>query len=373
MDLALSVPQTAELWDRLDTDLNGTISQTEFEEYLLDVKAYQTMHTEQKTSKLQSYLIVGELQTKVGEKALERKFTRLFGAALDTRLAMATEASGVVERWVFRAALRKVKMKSLTPFQQSSLRNVFDQLFRRLDHDHSNSVRIDDVQFFVRSAMMKVQEYGKKTGTKMNKLMLARMSKRRVFGALIARAREPPTPEARRRLMLKLGKTLWDRAEATVSGKACKLDKETRESNIMDHFSVMLRELDTEGRGHVTVPSFIKLFKLLGLNMTTSQETAIFDAIDTDESGTIEHKEFLSFLKSTRVLLDKKAAEDAEANDPRNFNPLVEHLLRNVSNKPQIMEPVLRSVKATLMGHGVGIGGGAALGYDDMPSLNAPK
>ena len=342
MDLGLSVPQASELWDCLDMDASGHVSRSEFEEYLLDVKAFQIMHThgiERESARLESQTIVRDLHLLMGDRELDACFTRLFGAALDTRLAIATKSKGMIELWEFRTALRKVETKALTPFQRASMRSVFDQLFRRLDDDRSNRVRIDDVLFFVRSAMMKVHELAK--GQAMSPLEVE--------------------AEARKKLLLKLGKMLWDRAEATVGGTASTKNKRAQEHDVYEHFGNMLRQVDAESTrhtGHVTMPSFVKLFKLLDFNLTTSQETTIFNAIDTDESGTIEHAEFIHFLKTARVLLDKKAMEDTEANDPRNFNVLVECLLRNMPDKPRIVEPILINVRESLTGDGASVGAG---------------
>jgi len=119
---------------------------------------------------------------------------------------------------------------------------------------------------------------------------------------------------------------------------------------IYDNFGQMLRQVDTEKKGRVTRASFVQLFKNLEFTLTIQQEATIFETIDTDNSETIEHREFVGFLRGAKKMMEKKAEADRESKDPRNFNMLLDSMLRDVSDKPSIMLPILATVKNRLWG-----------------------
>lgn len=330
MDMALSVQQRQELWAAFDSDQSGTISLSEFEDLLIDVKAHQHLHSAVATEPDELCKLAAQLQEYLGDRVAETTLVRLFGFALDKRLSIANKGSGMIQLWEFRAALRKTHDEVLSPYKKSNLLNVFGQLFRRLDTDRTNHARCDDVTFFIRSCMAKFHEITKKTDGLSQS-------------------------EQKQRLMVRVGNVLWENAERntqtkTVNGK--QPTKETREAAIYEHFDLMLQKVDKEKRGHVTKTSFVKLFKLLDFNLTVNQEACIFEAIDTDHSGTIEHIEFLTFLRYAKKMMDKKALEETERADPRNFHMLVEAILRDVSSDPYIMEPILMNIKNALAGIG---------------------
>lgn len=87
-----------------------------------------------------------------------------------------------------------------------------------------------------------------------------------------------------------------------------------------------------------------------GLRRVARQENTIFDAIDKDKSGTIEHAEFFSFLRDARTRIDAKEAKVLEKNDARNMDVLVKMLLKDVSAQADVLEPILRDVESCLSG-----------------------
>jgi len=321
LDMGLNTQQMQDLWGSFDVDSDGSVSQGEFEGLLLDVHAQNALFKEADKEPEPIYALAGELQAELGDSGAEKTLLSIFGYALDKRLSANAKDSGVIPLWDFRTILRQVPMQGLTPFTRSNMLNVFDQLFRRLDHGKKASVRADDVAFFVRSASLKFNELSKQDQVESQ-------------------------AERRQKLLLRVGKTIWAHAKATMqrNGKA------EDDDAIYDNFNQMLRHVDTEKKGRVTRSSFVQLFKNLQFTLTMQQEATIFETIDTDNSETIEHREFISFLRGAKKIMEKKVEADREAQDPRNFNMLLDSMLRDVSDKPSIMLPILTIIKNRLMG-----------------------
>ena len=197
------------------------------------------------------------------------------------------------------------------------------RLFRRLDTDKSNTVSVDDVVFFVRSATVKIRELGDtrfKSAAQSNEVK-------------------------RGKLLLRTGRTLWEHMDKVLQDS-----KQAGGGGVYQICTSVLRKVDTKNTGHVSQAEFVQMFKLLQVTLTLAQEAIMFQAIDEDASGTIEHGEFLAFLAMTKKLIEQKAREDAEAQDPRNYNDLVQFILRSVSDDVDVVLPLLCLVGDRLTG-----------------------
>ena len=250
---------------------------------------------------------------------------------------------------------------------------LFRCLFRKMHIMASRMIKLGDVHFFIRNAIMKISEEDD-TATS---------------------AHADPQADAHNKIVLRVGRSLYKYIQKKHLG-----------SNIYDAFTRVFRDLDENDDGILTPSELSKVLVAVGIGehqqienqtdatsafemcfalsifgagepnqntsriqyapmfeytqcltkpnaclwlgvaaLTLNQELALFNAIDTDGSGTIEIGEFQAFLKTAEKMIAQRKREKKELQDPRNNLELVHAILRTVSSDIEVMIPILTSMR----------------------------
>ena len=188
---------------------------------------------------------------------------------------MAAESGADLSLWEFRQLVRQAPTKGLTANQRSNLYATLDVLFKKMKNGDER-IRLGDIHFFLRNV-----------STKMHALQESKKDENLSDG--------PSPSDVADKVMLRVGRSFFRHVK-----------QQNPDNNSMhENFTKMFQRFDSQGEGHLSRQELGKALKTMGVALSANQELMLFEAIDTDRSGTIEINEFLNFLN----FVEKKIAE----------------------------------------------------------------
>jgi len=328
LDLGMQTLQLQELWTAFDLDGDGTISGEEFEEMLIMVEANRVRNQANPQEIRDEVKAAEVVLSNLGERSAAKLVDQIFERATENRLdaAIAEGSEGKIGLLELKIALRKCTDESTTdlnPAQRSNLIRIFDQLFRKLDTKKSGKVALDDLLFFVRTAVMKMSQ------TTLN-----------------------DAAHTKSRLLFKIGKTIIKSIRNNGAGQTNNLPSFEQVARMAKEIFI---SFDPHARGHLSRHSMMKAIKQLGFSLSMVQEDMLFTNLDADGNGQIDISEFSVFLKRAASRMAQEEQEKKDAEDPRSNVRLIALMSTTVSKDVSVLVPILLDVKHLFNRHGAGV------------------
>lgn len=327
LDLGIQTLQLQELWTAFDLDGDGTISGEEFEEMLIMVEANRQRNNPATVIKPEVKAAEVVL-TNLGERTAGKLAEQIFERATENRLdaAIAEGSEGKIGLLELKVALRKCTKDSkqdLNTSQRSNLLRIFDQLFRKLDKKRTGKVALDDLLFFVRTAVMKLS---------------------------VASQNDPAYKKSR--LLFKVGKTIIKSIRSNGASQTNNLPSFEQVAKMAKDIFIAF---DPHARGQLSRHSVMKAIKELGFSLSMVQEDMLFTNLDSDGNGLIDISEFSTFLKRAASRMAQEEQEKKDEKDPRSNIRLITLMATTVSKDMSVLVPILLDIKHLFNRHGAGV------------------
>lgn len=339
LDLGIQVLQLQELWAAFDLDGDGTISGEEFEEMLIMVEANRVRNEPKRDTKAEVEA-AEEVLAGMGERSANKLVAQIFEQATENRLdaAIAEGHEGKIGLLELKVALRKAANDSdieLSPSQRSNLIRIFDQLFRKLDKKRTGKVSLDDLLFFVRTAVMK-----------------------------LSAATAKDAAYAKSRLLFKIGKTIIKSIQESGATQTNMLPSYDQVAKMAQQ---IFYSFDPHARGQLSRHSMMKAIKELGFSLSMVQEDMLYANMDNDGNGQIDITEFSTFLKRAAQRMAQEEQEKKDEKDPRSNVRLINLMSTTVSDDISVLVPILLDIKHLFNKHGAG---STPAGFYKAPKVN---